>query len=115
MIDDLDEALRQLLIRELPIKNGEVDIEFKQPTRQWSARISRPTLNAYLYDVRENVKLRQVQPGWEVSRGNGGGGIRRLNPVRLDCHYLITAWAAEPEDEHRLLARTLMALFRHLE
>jgi len=28
VIDDLDEVLRQLLIRELPIKNGEVDVEF---------------------------------------------------------------------------------------
>jgi Pvc16 N-terminal domain/Carboxypeptidase regulatory-like domain len=113
MIDDLDEALRQLLIKEIPISNGEVDIEFKQPTREWSARISRPTINAFLFDVRENVKLRQAEPAWEVTRGNGGG-MRRVNPVRLDCHYLITCWATEPDDEHRLLARTLMALFRNL-
>ncbi len=114
MIDDLDEALRQLLIREIPINNGEVDIEFKQPTREWSARLSRPTLNAFLFDVRENVKLREAEPAWQVTRGNGGG-LRRINPVRLDCHYLVTCWATEPEDEHRLLARTMMALFRNLE
>jgi hypothetical protein len=112
MIDDLDEVLRQLLIREMPIKNGEVDIKFDQPKREWSARVSRPTLNLFLYDVRENQKLRQAQPMWDMVHNPDGTITRRRKPVRLDLHYMITAWATEPEDEHRLLARALMALFR---
>jgi hypothetical protein len=112
MINDLDEALRQLLIREIPIKNGEVDVKFDQPRREWSSRLSRPALNLFLYDVRENIKLRQGQPTWEVER-NKEGVIQRRKPVRVDLYYLVTVWAADPEDEHRLLARTLMALFRH--
>ena len=122
MLDDLDEALRKFLIREVPIKNGEVDIEFKQPTRQWSARVSKPTLNVFLYDVRENAKLRKAQTGWDTGMArpaNGGNRGSRpptaahiMNPVRLDCHYLLTVWATEPEDEHRLLGRVLVALFR---
>ncbi len=115
MIDDLDEVLRQLLIRELPIKNGEVDVEFDQPKREWSARLSRPTLNLFLHDVRENQKLRQTQPMWELEQNPNGTVTKRRKPVRMDLHYIITAWAAEPEDEHRLLSRTLMALFRHPE
>jgi len=117
MIDDLDEALRTFLMREMGIKNGEIEIEFKQPTREWSGRLSRPTLNLYLHDVRENAKLRRAQPGWEiVERGNGDNvSVHRRNPVRLDLHYLITAWATEPEDEHRLLGRSLMALYRYTE
>ena len=112
MIDDLDEALRQFLIRELPILNGEVDIEFDQPKREWSARVSRPTLNLFLYDIRENQKLRQTQPMWENELNPEGVTIQRRKPVRLDLYYMITAWATEPEDEHRLLSRTLMTLFR---
>jgi hypothetical protein len=112
MIEDLDEALRQLLIREIPIKNGEVDVKFDQPKREWSSRLSRPALNLFLYDVRENIKLRQGQPTWEVER-NKEGVIQRRKPVRVDLYYMVTVWAADPEDEHRLLARTLMALFRH--
>jgi hypothetical protein len=111
MIDDLDEALRQFLIRELPIKNGEVDIEFDQPRREWSARVSRPTLNLFLYDVRENQKLRQTQPMWQ-NEIEDGVMVQRRKPVRLDLYYMITAWATEPEDEHRLLSRALMTLFR---
>jgi hypothetical protein len=112
MIEDLDEALRRLLMRELPIKNGEIDIQFNQPKREWSARLSRPTLDLYLFDLRENLKLRSTAQGWETERRSDGVSVQRRRPFRLDLHYLITAWASEPEDEHRLLARALMALFR---
>lgn len=113
MINDLDEVLRQFLIRELPIKNSEVDIAFDQPAREWSARISRPTLNLFLYDLRENQKLRQTQPMWEIERRRDNTATRRRTPVRTDLHYMITAWAAEPEDEHSLLSRTWVAFLRY--
>ena len=112
MIEDLDETLRHLLIREMPIKNGEVDIQFNQPKREWSARLSRPTLNLFLYDMRENAKLRHAGQGFDIERLPDGTAIQRRKPFRADMHYLITAWATEPEDEHRLLARAFMALFR---
>ena len=112
MIEDLDEALRQLLVRELPIKNGEIDVQFNQPRREWSGRLSRPTLNLFLYDLRENAKLRHTAQGWDIERRSDGTAVQRRRPFRVDLSYLITAWATEPEDEHRLLARTLMALFR---
>jgi hypothetical protein len=111
MFHDLDEALRQLLIREMPVKNGEIDIKFDQPKREWSSRLNRPTLNIFLYDIRENFKLRQSQQ-WLVERKPDGSVVQRRTPVRLDVHYLITAWASTPDDEHNLLARALMALFR---
>jgi hypothetical protein len=111
MISDLDEVLRQLLIRELPVRNSEVNIEFHQPRREWSSRLNRPTLNLFLHHLCENTTLRQ--PEWEIRRNGDGTATRRRTPVRMDLHYMITAWAAEPEDEHRLLTRTLMALFRN--
>jgi hypothetical protein len=112
MLDDLDEVLRQFLVRELPIKNNEVEIKFDQPRREWSARLSRPTLNLFLHDIRENQKLRQAQPAWELEHNPNGTVTQRRKPVRVDLHYMMTAWAAEAEDEHRLLGRALMALFR---
>jgi hypothetical protein len=111
MIADLDEALRQLLIRELPVKNSEVDIKFDQPRRDWSSRVSKPTLNLFLHDVRENTTLRE--PQWEIERNGDGSVTKRRSAVRVDLHYMITAWVADhPEDEHRLLTRALLALFR---
>jgi hypothetical protein len=101
-----------LLIAELPVKNGEIDISFDQPKREWSARISKPTVNFFLYDVRENATLRQHQ--WERMPASNGDNLARLKrtPFRVDCYYMLTTWAAEPDDEHRLLTRALMALFR---
>lgn len=115
MIDELDEALRQLFIRELPIKNNEVDIAFDQPKKEWSARLSRPTISLFLHDVRENVKLRQAQFQREPERTPVGSAVQYLNFLRLDLHYIVTVWATEPEDEHRLLTRVLLVLLKHQE
>ncbi|MFO7540346.1 MAG: Pvc16 family protein [Chloroflexota bacterium] len=115
MIADLDESIKKLLIAGIPIKNGEIDIKFEQPTREWSAKLARPTVNFFLYDVRENVTLRQHQ--WETIKKNGNGRIDmahlKRTPFRVDCYYMITTWAAKPDDEHRLLSRLLRALFRN--
>lgn len=122
MIADLDATIRQLLIDELPVKNGEIDISFEQPRREWSATISRPTVNLFLYDVRENNVLRQHQwerlvaerPNGSPSAGASSSDLAQLKrtPMRADCSYALTTWAADPEDEHRLLTRCIVALFR---
>jgi len=111
MIADLDETIRKLLIKELPVRNGEIDIKFEQPKREWSARLSKPTVNLFLYDVRENNVLRQHQ--WDNIREVNGTVTRKRSPMRVDCFYMLTTWAADPEDEHRLLTRCLLAMFRH--
>lgn len=111
MINDLDETLRRLLVHDIPIKNGEVDIKFELPNREWTARLSKPTLNVYLYDMRENTDLRDTD--WIIERDPSGRMIKRQPPRRVDLSYLITAWAAEIEDEHRLLTRVLVALFKY--
>ena len=111
MIADLDETIRQLLIRDIPINHGEIDVKFDQPKREWSARLSKPTINLYLYDMRENHLLRKNQ--MERIRHTGRKVTEQRSPVRLECTYMMTAWAAEPEDEHRLMGRALQALFRH--
>ena len=59
MITDLDKTLKQLLIKEMPIENNEVDIKFDLPKREWAAKLSRSTLNLYLYDIQENTELRR--------------------------------------------------------
>jgi len=114
MIDDLDDALRDLLVRELPIRDNEVDIAFDQPRREWSARLSRPSLNLYLYDVRENLRLRREATQVEVER-RPSSVLTVRRPTRLDLYYLVTTWATAPEDEHRLLARALMTFLRFPE
>lgn len=119
MLADLDKTIRKLLVDELPIKNGEIDISFDQPKREWSSRIVKPTINLFLYDVRENNVLRQHQ--WErLNNGlqaNGGSASldqvkQKRTPMRIDGSYMLTTWAADPQDEHRLLTRSMLTLFR---
>ena len=112
MIDDLDDALRELLIRDMPINSNEIDIAFDQPTREWASRLSRPTINLFMHDVRENNKLRTQQPYLNAT-ASGLTATVGVNPVRLDVHYMVTAWANDPGDEHRLLGRMLMVLYRY--
>ncbi len=116
MIADLDRTLENMLTAELAIQNDEIDIKFEQPTREWSARLSRPTISLFLYDMRENNVLRQHQ--WErvmqqQGRATGNSVSQKRTPFRVDCHYMLTAWAPEIQDEHMMLSHAMLALFRH--
>ncbi|MGC8874297.1 MAG: Pvc16 family protein [Chloroflexia bacterium] len=110
MLPDLDETLKQLFIRELPIPNGEVEISFDAPRRDWAAGRVKPTLNLYLYDLLENTELRRSE--WVVERDDGSA-TKYQPPRRVNATYLVTAWAGAPEDEHRLLWRAMAVLMRH--
>ena len=57
MINDVDETLKQLLIKKVTLDPAEVDISFDMPDREWSASISKPTVNIYLYDIHEKSLL----------------------------------------------------------
>jgi len=100
------------LIRDVPLDLAEVDVSFDAPDREWSGRLTRPTINLFLYDVRENKDLHEAM--WEVSRDAKNGSVsRRKLPLRINSIYNVTVWARAPEDEHRLLWRVLAALSRH--
>jgi len=109
---DLDETIRQVLIKGIPLDLSEVDVSFDAPDREWSGRLSRPTINCFLYDVRENLDMRATD--FEQMRNNGKGTTTTKRfPARIDATYQITIWARAPEDEHQLLWRTLVVLFRN--
>jgi hypothetical protein len=112
VIADVDDVLRKLLIQEIDIKGNEVDIQFDMPKREWSSRLSKPTINLFLFDLRENLRLRGSEQYSTVNRPDGTSEVRR-NPVRMDLRYLMTAWVKEAEDEHILLSNALMGLLRN--
>lgn len=107
MIQDLDETIRQILVKKGKLNGGDIDISFDQPTGEWAGGLTHPTINAYLYDIRENVELRNRQ--WTVER-QGNNTKRVLEPMRVDVSYLLTVWTRNIEDEHRLLWRVLQTL-----
>lgn len=122
MINDLDETIKKILVEVVPLDTSEIDVVFDAPTSEWKSSLARPTINCYLYHLVENRELRRND--WEVtnpapSRGNGIAAyhtaVRKRTPFRIDASYMVTAWANEVEDEHRLLWRTLAALMRYNE
>jgi hypothetical protein len=108
---ELDETIRQLLIRHVPLDLAEVDVSFDAPDREWSGRLSRPTVNCFLYDVHQNLQRRDTE--WQVTRDDVTRAVtRKKGPLRIDATYYVTVWARAPEDEHRLLWRVMAALAR---
>ena len=72
MLADLDETLRNLLRDELEKHGFEgVDIQFDAPSRDWSGQLSKPTVNLFLYDLREAESLRQSE--WTPQTGSRNG------------------------------------------
>lgn len=112
MFADLDESIRDLLVQRGSLNSGEVDIAFEMPTREWAAGMARPTVNVYMYDLRQNFELRNPSP-WQVRGGPDNSAIKSRPDVRIDVAYNITAFANAVEDEHRLLGRVLVTLLQN--
>jgi hypothetical protein len=125
MIRYLDESIGQLLRTKgnLPATHH---IGFEIPDEHWKTRVNALNatdfaINVYLYDVRENRKLRSNERRQE--RVNGLVKEKQV-PARVDCMYLITAWKAEPQapasmqqwdtarEEHQVLSLILHTLLR---
>jgi Pvc16 N-terminal domain len=113
MLHLLDESLEAFLRATVPLPAREIDVAFDAPDKEWAARVSRPTINLYLWDVRRNVSTRFFDA---ETPGDGNGRTQRRAPLsRVDCRYLVTAWTSDVRDEHSLLGITLTALLRHTE
>jgi len=110
-IADLDEALRRLLRRELDRHGFEgVDIAFEAPSREWSAKLTNPTADVFLYDVREATDRAEIT---SAERRGNGQAVVSPPPLRLRLTYAVTAWTKAVEDEHRLLSQVLAILFTY--
>jgi hypothetical protein len=107
-------ALQPPVLPELP------HIYFMTPDSSFPGSAELPALNLFLFSMQENRdlrrtdSLRQRMPDRTIS-------VARA-PVRVDCHYLVTAYAKVPEtqplapfDEHWLLGETMRALLRFSE
>jgi hypothetical protein len=111
MLADLDESLRMLLQRELG-RHGfdNVEVAFEAPAKDWSSQLAAPTVNLFLYDLRESREHRHR--AIDEQRANGAAFEMRP-PLILECSYALTAWTQAVEDEHRLLSQLLTILYSY--
>jgi hypothetical protein len=110
VLHELDAALRALVQRDLG--DTDVAIDLEAPTKEWAAHRNQPTINIYLYDLRQDVHRNHVG---QVSVRDDSGQVtgRRPQPKFFRLSYLVTAWTQRPEDEHRLLSALLVTFLRH--
>ncbi len=115
MFEDLDNTLALILDDPAaPAELRNADISFATPNRSFPPTLTQATVNLFLYDVKENLVLRDPVP---IIEKVGNSFIRRLPPLRVDCSYIVTAWSnqtgpARVVEEHRLLAQALLWLSR---
>ncbi|MER5263951.1 DUF4255 domain-containing protein [Actinosynnema sp. NPDC002837] len=110
MIHEVDEGIRRLL-QAGGVPGGGGELAFEAPTTDWTARRNAPTVNVFLYDIREDESRRSAGD-LEVFEGGELVGHRRP-PRWFRLSYLVTAWTNRPQDEHRLLSGALVCLAGH--
>jgi hypothetical protein len=118
VFQDLDKSLETLLKSQLPASLDDMTISFAAPDDVKPQDGGRqPMLSLFLFAIQENKELRSVEPIPE--RAEGGQIERRRPPVRIDCHYLASAFSRlenNPElDEHRILGEVMKIFLRFRE
>ncbi|MEU6021963.1 DUF4255 domain-containing protein [Micromonospora sp. NPDC048871] len=113
MIHEVDEGLRGLVLEEMMAGTG-AEVSFDPPTREWAARRNAPTVNLFLYDIRED-RSRHFQGRVAERDATGRTVAWHDSPHFYALSYLLTAWTNRPTDEHRLLATLLAGLVRYDE
>jgi hypothetical protein len=111
VIHEVDSALRALIDRQSEIRD--VEVVFDAPTRDWASRRTTPTVDVYLYDIREDMRRRERGVLNEYNQDQTRIIGRHLPPRHFKLSYLVTAWTQRPEDEHRLLSALLAAFVRY--
>ncbi|MEO9326049.1 DUF4255 domain-containing protein [Nocardioides sp. C4-1] len=112
MIAHVDDALHEIVSTEA-LSGSELEVVFDAPTKDWAARRNAPTVNLYLYDIREDLRRRPAGHLEERDPSSGHVVMRRPAPRFFKLSYLVTAWTQRPEDEHRLLDSLLRAFVKY--
>ena len=119
MFSDVNRTIETLLKAELPSDvSKQVSISFATPDDTFPPQgQSLPAINFFLHEIHECADLRSFEP--TIQRAPDGTTSRVPPPMRVDCHYLVTAVAetqlASEQDEHRILGAALAVLARHRE
>jgi hypothetical protein len=101
-----------VLVKQEALEGNGVDVAFDAPTKEWVSRRNAPTVDLYLYDIREDLARRETM--WQNVRDETGRVLERRPPPRwFRLSYLCTAWTQRPEDEHRLLSAMLSCFVRN--
>jgi len=114
MFHDLDSTIENILNdKKAPAELVNAGVSFETPDKSFKPNNPNSAVNLFLYEVKENLKLRNPGP---ITVPVTGGFERRMPPLRVDCSYLVTAWkdavVNKVKDEHQLLGQAFFWLSR---
>jgi hypothetical protein len=110
LLELVDESLEAFFRAAVPLSATDVDVSFEAPDRDWAAKLSRPTVNAFLWDIRRSA-TRSHSGVRTVTRPDGV--FHQSAPPVLELRYVVTAWTSDHGDERALLAGLLRAILAH--
>lgn len=110
MFSWIDETLEAFLRATVPLSAVDIDVSFVPPDDDWSAKLTRPTINVHLWDARRSVQ-RAVTGVERFERD--GVAMRRMALPRAELRYVLSAWTSDPGDERALLGAIFVALLGH--
>lgn len=107
MLEHVDDSLESLLRAAVPLSSTDVDVTFEAPDREWSAKLTRPTVNVFLWDIRQSTA--HASSGMRTVIRDGVHVHQPAFPV-IEMRYVVTAWTSDHGDERTLLAGLIRAL-----
>jgi hypothetical protein len=110
LLDLLDETLEAFFRATVPLDARDVDVSFEAPDSDWSSKLTRPTVNLFLWDIRRSSE--RAKAGMETLEREGAT-VRRLALPRIELRYLVTAWTTEHRDERALLSGLMRTILAH--
>ncbi len=112
MLHLIDVALEAWLRATVPLGAQDVDVSFEAPEKEWSAKLTRPTVNVFLWDVRRSRK--DERSGFEEIERDGRV-VRRPALPRVELRYVVSAWTTDHGDERAILGGLLRTILAHPE
>ena len=112
MLDLIDATLEAFFRATVPLSAQDVDVSFEPPDRDWSAKLTRPTVNLFLWDIRRSSE--RARAGIEEIE-RAGQLVRRAPLPRVELRFLATAWTSDHGDERALLSGLMRSMLAHGE
>jgi hypothetical protein len=109
VLELIDEGLEGFFRATVPLSATDVDVSFEAPDKEWSAKLTRPTVSLFLWDIRRSVNSRSGMRTVEV---DGVVVHQPAHPI-VELRYLISAWTSDHSDERGLLAGVMRSLLTY--
>jgi hypothetical protein len=114
MISALHQSIKQLIKDQLRTDFETIEVEFEMPSKTWVNALTRPTVNFFLHDLEEDVKMRNTTPMTTSDLGNNRARTK-VAPRYVLLKFHVAIFSTDARDQNELLWRVLGLLMRHAE